>query len=70
MISYQPLWDTMKRKHITSYALIHKHSVDPHTIHKLRHNQSITMHTLESLCRILECTPDQIVEFFWENEDA
>lgn len=66
MISYRPLWQTMKERSITTYTLIYKHGINSRTIHNLRHNNSITMHTLNNLCSILECTPNEVVEFLPE----
>lgn len=63
MISYAPLWITMEHRKITTYALIYKYNINPRTINNLKHNKSITMHTLEILCDILDCTPNDIVEF-------
>ena len=63
MISYEPLWETMRLKGITTYSLIYKHGFSPYTITNLKRNKSITMNTLEKLCTILECTPDKVVEF-------
>lgn len=63
MISYQPLWQTMQAKGVTTYTLIEKHGISSRTIHNLRHDQSITMYTLERLCTILDCTPNDIVTF-------
>lgn len=61
MISYEPLWRTMREKNITTYMLIQRYNVNS----KMKHNRSITMHTLYRLCEILECTPNDIVEFFY-----
>lgn len=69
MISYEPLWDTMKKRHVTTYTLIYTHGIDPKTIHNLKHNKSITMYTLEQLCTILRCTPDDIVRFYRSEEN-
>ena len=63
MISYEPLWKTMKKKGVTTYTLIYKHGFSAYTITNLRRNKSITMNTLEKLCMVLECTPNDIVEF-------
>lgn len=63
MISYEPLWQTMKQKGFTTYTLIEKHSILPKTIYNLKHNKHITTSTLEKLCSILECTPNDIVAF-------
>lgn len=63
VISYAPLWETMKKRGVTTYALINKHGVSPYTITMLKRNQSITMNTLEKLCNILDCTADNVVRF-------
>lgn len=63
MICYDALWNTMKLRGITTYALINKYGINPRTISNLRHNQSITMITLERLCIILDCNPNEIVSF-------
>ena len=63
MISYDPLWKTMKENGVTTYTLIYKHGFSAYTITNLRRNKSITMNTLEKLCSVLKCTPNDIVEF-------
>ncbi len=63
MISYEPLWKTMQERNITTYSLIYKHDFSPYTITNLKRNKSITMNTLEKLCKILGCTADSVVEF-------
>lgn len=68
MISYEPLWETMRQKNITTYKLMKEHSISSHTIDTLKHDGSITMNTLENLCRILECEPQQIVKFVFGEE--
>lgn len=63
VINYEPLWNTMEKKNITTYSLIYKFGFNSRTIHNLKHNKSITMFTLERLCNILDCTPNEIVRF-------
>lgn len=62
MIDFSPLWVTMKKKNITQYQLI-KNGIDNKTLDSLRKNKNITLATLESLCRILNCTPNDVVRF-------
>ena len=62
MISYSPLWDTMREKNITTYALIHNFGFDAHTLNDLKHNKSVTVNTLETLCKILDCNVQDVVE--------
>ena len=63
MISYDPLWRTMEEKGVTKYTLIYKMGISSYTILNLRRGKSITMNTLERLCKILNCTPNDIIEF-------
>ena len=63
MISYEPLWETMKKRGETTYTLINKHGLNARTVHNLKHNRSITMYTLERLCQILNCQAEGIVRF-------
>ena len=62
MVDYSPLWDTMKEKGVTKYALIQA-GIDRRTLDWLRKNKNITMMTLEKLCMILDCSPNDVVRF-------
>lgn len=68
MISYAPLWETMKQKNITTYTLIYKMGFDAHTLNDMKHNKSVTAHTLEILCGLLDCTPNDVIEFLPDSE--
>lgn len=62
MFSYEPLWATMKKRGITQYQLITEFHVSTGTLDALRKNKSITMNTLDTLCKILDCEPNEIVK--------
>ena len=62
MISYNPLWRTLKKKNISQYQLINM-GIDRKTMDSLRHNRNITAITIERLCTILDCLPNDIIEF-------
>ena len=62
MISFVPLWETMKEKDVSQYRLL-KSGIDNKTLDALKKNKNITLLTLEKLCRILDCTPNDIVKF-------
>lgn len=65
MISYEPLWATMKKKGITTYKLIQQ-GIDKRTIFNLKHGESITMLTAEKLCKLIGCEIQDIVTFIDE----
>lgn len=62
MIDYSPLWKTMKKRSISQYALINQ-GIDKHTLDQLRKNQNGTVLTIEKLCDILDCTPNDVFSF-------
>lgn len=62
VISYEPLWNTMKKNSISQYKLLQS-VVDNRTLNALKNNRNITVMTLGRLCRILNCTPNDIVKF-------
>lgn len=62
IFNYDPLWETMKRNNVTQYQLL-KGGIDNRTLDSLKKNKNITMITLEKLCRIVGCTPNDIVSF-------
>ncbi len=67
MIVYTPLWETMKNKGVTTYALINKHGISSSTINRLRHNMGVTTQLIDDLCTILDCNVEDIMKF--EDED-
>ena len=62
MIDYSPLWKTMEQKGISQYQLL-KNGIDNKTLDSLKKNKNITLLTLEKLCRILDCSPNDVVRF-------
>lgn len=66
MFNYNPLWETMKMKNITQYKLIKEYNFSTGTLDALRKNESVTAHTIDRLCQILECTPNDIMQIVKE----
>ena len=63
MIIYNRLWDTMKKKGISTYRLRESYGFNMKTIAKLRHNGTVTTQTLNKLCSILDCKLSDIAEY-------
>lgn len=55
----------MKKKNISQYKLL-KSGIDNKTLDSLKKNKNITLHTLEKLCSILDCEPNDVVRFTTE----
>lgn len=62
MIDYTPLWNTLKEKNITQYHLLQS-GIDNKTLDSLKKNKNVTLLTIEKLCKIIGCTPNDIVDF-------
>ncbi len=63
MISYEPLWKTMKLRGATTYTLQVKGGISSSTIRRMKAGESVSTNTLEALCKILDCTLEDIVEY-------
>ncbi|MEA4965670.1 MAG: helix-turn-helix transcriptional regulator [Oscillospiraceae bacterium] len=64
MISYAPLWETMKRERATTYTLQVKGEISSSTVRRLKANQSVSTNTLDALCKILCCELSDILIYF------
>ena len=68
MIKYDKLWQTMKEKEITQYALIKKYHVSPAQITRLKRNESVSTNTIDNFCKILHCNVSDIMEVVDDEE--
>lgn len=63
MITYKPLYKTMKKKNISTYKLLHDFKISRSLLDRLKHNKPITTTTLNDLCRFLDCDITDIIEY-------
>ncbi len=63
MISYEPFYQTLKEKGISTYKLIHHYGISRSLLDRLKHNRPISTVTLNDLCTILSCNVDGILTF-------
>ena len=68
MISYEPFWQTIRRKNISTYQLIYEHGILPDTIQRLRSGKNITTKTLNTLCSVIGCQISDILVFVPDEE--
>ena len=62
MISYKPLFRTMKAKGITSYKL-QKAGFSRSTYYSIQKGNSVSTNTINALCKILDCKVTDIIEY-------
>ena len=63
MICYDRLWKTMEKKGVSQYALIKKFGMSPAQITRLKRNESVSTHTIDRFCEILDCKVEDIMEY-------
>jgi len=65
MISYEPLFKTMKQKKISSYELA-KRGFSRSTYYAIKQGKSVTTNTLNQLCKLIGCNISDIIEYLEE----
>lgn len=69
MISYDILWQTMKEKGVTQYTLIKKYNISPAQITRLKRNESVSTHTIETFCKILNCKVEDVMTYIEDENE-
>lgn len=62
-MSYAPLWRMMEKRGATTYTLQVKGGISSSTIRCLKAGDSVSTNTLEALCKILDCTIQDVIEY-------
>ena len=67
MISYEPLYKTLREKGISTYKLINEYGISRSLLDRLKHNRPISTVTLNDLCNILHCRVEDVLVFTEDN---
>lgn len=67
MVDYSPLWKIMEEKGISQYHLI-QNGITGKTIYNMKRHSHISTSTVEKLCRIIDCTPNDIMKFIPDDQ--
>ena len=67
MLDYTPMWETMRKKEISQYSLL-KAGIDNKTLDAIKKGKNITLLTLERICTVLDCSPNEVVRFIPEEK--
>lgn len=69
MITYTPFWETLRKSNESTYTLIKNYHISSSTIDKLRNNKPMNTTTLNDLCRIFNCSIEDIVQYVPSDHD-
>ena len=61
MITYEPFFNTIKQKNISTYKLVNTYGLSRSLLDRLKHNKPITTVTINDLCTILDCKVQDIL---------
>lgn len=67
-IEYSKLFELMKIKGITTYRIRKENIISQSALQSLKDGKSVTIDTIEKLCRVLDCQPGDILEYTPEDE--
>lgn len=63
MITFEPLWETLKEKGVSQYKLIKEYKISTGQLDRLRKNGNVNTYTLNLLCEILDCDLSDIAKY-------
>ena len=69
MISYEPLYRTMKAKGVSTYRLVNEFGISRSLLDRLRHDKPISTVTLNDLCTFLDCRVEDVLVYRKETEN-
>lgn len=67
MITYEPFYQTLRKRNLSTYKLIQDYGISRSLLDRLKHNKPITTVTLNDLCSILHCRVEDVLLY---TEDA
>ena len=62
MITYQRLWETLKKKNIRKHDLMEIADISSTTLTKLNKNEIVALTVLIKICKALDCQIEDVVE--------
>ena len=68
MIFYDPFYETLKKKGISTYKLINQYGISRSLLDRLKHNKPISTVTINDLCEILDCSVSDILLYVKEEK--
>ena len=61
LIRYDPFWETLQKRGLSTYALITKHNISSATLDRMRRGGGISTMKIDDFCRILHCRVEDVI---------
>lgn len=62
-VEYSKLWGILKNKNMKKIELQRAAKISGNILARLGNNEYVSMETIEKICRTLECSADDILQF-------
>ena len=62
IVTYQRLWDTLKKKKIRKHDLMEMADISSTTLTKLNKDEIVALTVLVKICKALDCQIEDVVE--------
>lgn len=69
-VSYKRLQHLMIEKNISNAELMRRANISANIITKIKTGQYMALDKVESICRALDCTPNDVMEFIKINNEG
>ena len=68
-IEYDKLFSLMKEKGLTTYRIRKENIISQSALRSLKDGKSVTIETIEKLCKVLNAQPGDIMEYIPEEKE-
>ena len=68
MMTFQPFWEMMRQRNITTYMLEHEYHFNKSVIYRLKHNSNVTLDTVEKICSVFHCKVEDVILYVEQEE--
>ena len=62
-VEYSKLWDILKNRNMKKIELQQAAKISGNILARLGNNEYVSMETIEKICRTLDCSADDILQF-------
>ena len=62
-VEYSKLWDILKHRNMKKIELQKAAKISGNILARLGNNEYVSMETIEKICRTLDCSADDILQF-------
>ncbi len=69
-LSYRPLWIELAKRDLRKIEFQELSGISSNLLANMGKNEYISMKNLEKICRMLNVTPNQVIEFNFEESEG